>query len=64
MKKLKAVLYCLIFALFVSLNIQCKENKKEQMTGKSKTKTEKKVTIVKSEFGKRRVIVLLLINTH
>ncbi|MDH7911707.1 aldose epimerase family protein [Winogradskyella sp. SYSU M77433] len=52
MKNLKPVLYCFVFALVASLNIQCKESKKEESTEKPETMVQEKLAITKSEFGK------------
>jgi aldose 1-epimerase len=51
MKNLKLVLYCFVFVLAASLNIQCKESKKENNTENSETKLEENLAIKKSEFG-------------
>lgn len=54
MKNLKSVLYCFVFALVASLNIQCKESKKEESTEKPETMVQEKLAITKSEFGKTK----------
>lgn len=54
MKNLKSVLYCFVFALVASLNIQCKESKKEEPTEKPETMVQEKLAITKSEFGKTK----------
>lgn len=54
MKNLKSVLYCFVFALVASLNIQCKESKKEESTEKPETMVQEKLAITKSEFGQTK----------
>ncbi|ULC58031.1 galactose mutarotase [Flaviramulus sp. BrNp1-15] len=52
MKSLKPVLYFLAFTLFASLNIQCKESKKDKTSEMPENIVEDKLVIEKSEFGK------------
>lgn len=52
MKNLKPLLFCFVFALLASLNIQCKETKKDETTKKTETIAEEKLTIAMSKFGK------------
>ncbi|WP_179004542.1 aldose epimerase family protein [Winogradskyella forsetii] len=52
MKKSKALFYCFVFAFIASVNIQCKESKKEETTEKEESMVEENLPIVKSEFGK------------
>ncbi|HMC00389.1 MAG TPA: aldose epimerase family protein [Flavobacteriaceae bacterium] len=51
MKNLKPVLYCFVFALIASLNIQCKKTKNEKTIEKPETMLDNKLAIEKSKFG-------------
>lgn len=51
MKNLKFVLCFLIFALVSGINIQCKENKREEASETPETMIVKKLPILKSVFG-------------
>ena len=54
MKNLKPIIYGFVFVLVASLNIQCKESKKEVITENLETIVEKKLAISKSKFGKTK----------
>ncbi|WP_072403253.1 aldose epimerase family protein [Flaviramulus basaltis] len=52
MKNLKPVLFYLVFAFAATINMQCKDNKKEETPEASETIVKEKLAIEKSEFGK------------
>jgi len=54
MKNLKFILCCFAIVLVASLNIQCKESKKEDTTESSEIMVEENLAINKSEFGKTK----------
>lgn len=51
MKNFKSVLYYVLFALFISLNLNCKESKKQENTDKPQAMAKENLAIKKSEFG-------------